>query len=237
MNRLAHGLILTLLLMMAVGSLKSQDLIQGLVLDTDSGLPIAHVQITESRNSRSTISDSLGRFSLEIKKFPTILNLSHLSYELKHSLLQKKPKGLVRISLSPRLIKIDEVFILGNKIQHFFKKDLFSIKDYVIIKNRIWTLGYSNNNSMDLEIRVLKLSGDLIAKKKVRNGSDLFLDAFGNVHQVQKDSVKQLYLENDSIFVFASIIKKEEREIFLNLVAHFDSLAIIQRVNPVGTYN
>lgn len=237
MKNIYPKLFLIIILVVLAGTLKSQNLVHGFVTDKDSGLPIANVQVSENRNLQAAITDSLGKFTLEINEYPCILNFSHLSYELKNSLLQKPPRGVLRIVLSPNLYKIEEVFVIGSKIQHFFKEDLFSIKNYVISEGKIWILGYSNNNSLELEIRAIKLSGDLIARRKAKNGSKLFMDAFGNVHEVQNESINQLFIENDSISVRAFITDKEERDVFLNLVIHFDSLAIIKKVNPVGTYN
>lgn len=237
MKELFKSLLAILIVIVSLGPLQSQNLIHGLVLDKESGFPIANVHITENRNLQTTISDSLGNFIIELSSFPAILNFSHLSYKSQNSLLQKPLQGVLRIFLTPSLVEIEEVFVFGNQIQHFFKDDLFSVKDFFFSNGKLWILGYANNNSLDAEIRALELSGDLIAKKKVPQKTELGLDAFGNIHQVQKDSVKQLYIVKDSIVVIACITNRKERETLHNLRAVVDSIAILREVNATGICN
>ena len=78
MKNLYPKLFLIVIMIMLSGTLISQNLIHGLVTDKDSGLPIVNVQVRENRNLQATITDSLGKFTLEINEYPCILNFSHL---------------------------------------------------------------------------------------------------------------------------------------------------------------
>lgn len=236
MNRKKTYLTIILILFISYLQLNAQDTIKGIVVNSEDGHPIPNVVIIESRNSASTISDSEGSFKLEIKEFPTIFYFSHLSFESQSSILQQNTQRILTFELEPKLIDIEEVFVLGNRLQKFFQWELFSVKDYVITENIIWVIGYVNNNIRNLEIRALKLSGDIIARKIAGEKSNLFLDAYNNVHEVSEDNIKQLSIVNDSIVKIAEIIEKDERDVLLNVVAYYDSLAFIQRINPIGTY-
>jgi TonB-linked SusC/RagA family outer membrane protein len=104
--------LILLFLMVLVHSLSAQNRINGRVISGNEGLPIDYALIKVGENpALSTVSDSAGRFSFIISRFPVVLEVSHVGYLPSTYLLSHVPSGTVEIQLMEATSELDDFVV------------------------------------------------------------------------------------------------------------------------------
>ena len=115
------------------------------------------------------------------------------------------------IFLSPLTLRINEVQIESGRLKKFFSKEKFYVTDFVFQGDRFWVLGYADKNIFKQEIAVIDLRGKELARSESPiegKVDELFLDAYGNVHAINKKVMAQLYIIEKSIVPLYSFDNK-----------------------------
>lgn len=107
-----------LLLLFSGVALIAQHQISGIVLDNESGIPIANVQASIIGSNLVTTTDPTGKFSLTTDFSRVTLLLHHVGYkDLEISLANvSESKNLGNLSLSQLPVKLDEITITGGLV-------------------------------------------------------------------------------------------------------------------------
>ena len=86
--------------------------VYGIVIDEES-MPIPGVNVMESGTTYGTITDQDGKFHLEMKDMSHTLKFSYIGYVTEES----KPEENMQISMTPELVGLDEVVVVGYGTQ------------------------------------------------------------------------------------------------------------------------
>ena len=125
---LTLGLILCLI---SICSLAQNKIISGEVIDSKTQMPIPHVEVFVSGTTSGCITDSLGKFTLEVPFLPCVLVADHVSYE---SFIQAiKGRQQLNIKLKPSNFSLHEVSISAKNKR---KKNLRYFNSHFINANR-----------------------------------------------------------------------------------------------------
>jgi len=210
--------------------------IKGTVIDKHTKQAILNVHIYDEAGGKAVITDSLGYYQIDVAELPAFLSFSHISYHPKAKLVQFIPDNGLKIELTSKDFKINEVVVMADRVQEFLKKESFYVREMEFGDGFIWVIGYPDKNVMKPELRVLSLGGTSLGKSNLKKAGSLFKDAFGDVHMVYDDYLYQLYWDGDSIQEIYPFAKDGSEEFLFNLQTSFDSLAIIRRSVGVGVY-
>lgn len=212
----------------------AQTKISGKVLDFDSGLPIELAHVIESINQRATITDENGEFKIEIGSFPVMLYVSHIGYETTSFLLKENPNNILTLKLKEQEQKVDEVVVIGDRVQYFFERESFDIVNYEFGDGFIWVIGYPDKNRAKPQLRIISLGANTKAKMDLPSKGELYRDAFGQTHLFARDSVYQLCNLEDSIVLLFAMERNEATESLIDLKVLIGSRAIIKEPNDNG---
>jgi hypothetical protein len=218
-------------------SMQSQVVIKGIILDEYTSIPIPNSHIYEESRGKAVVSDSAGVFEIEVPALPVLLSVSHLSYYPKAVIVDHLPVRNIEIRLTLKDFQINEVVVTAEKVQQFFRREGFFVKEMEFGEGFMWVIGYPGKNILKPELRVLSLGGSVIAQLDLTRSALLYKDALGEVHLNYQDSLCQLKWEGDSIRLVNTFVKDGTEEYFFNLQASYDSLAIIKRHGDTGVFN
>lgn len=214
-----------------------QVIIKGVIIDQNTQKPIPNAHIFVETAEKASISDLEGLFEINIPKLPVLLSVSHLAYHLKAIVVEQVPTNKLGISLVSKSFQVDEVVVVAERVQQFFKKEFFYVKEMEFGNGFMWVVGYPDKNILNPELRVLNLAGESQVKYALKKSPKLFVDALGEVYMDFKDSLNQLFWDGDSIHMLNTFIKDGTEEYLFSLQTSFDSLAILKRRVGTGVYN
>ena len=89
-------------------------LIDGKVIDIDTGLPIINVEITSPKTNFGTTSNEYGNFKIDDKINLKLLEFNHIAYETKTINLNNIDSSIV-ITLKESLIQMDDVVVTSMR--------------------------------------------------------------------------------------------------------------------------
>lgn len=171
---------------------------KGTVLNSETNTPISNANITID-DQQGTITNSKGEFSVDITSFPVILTISHLSYYHQEIVLNTELQSGLTIHLVPKTMDIDEVVISVDRIRRFFEKNNFYVLDFEFLGDKICVTGFDNRRLSQGRTIVVEETGDTLYTVAVDRPESFIKDAFGNIHLITKDSIFQLYDENNDL--------------------------------------
>ncbi len=88
-----------------------QSRLSGRVMHEVDHRPISNAVITVLNAGSGAVSDSLGRFSLSISRFPAVLEVSHLGYEKAYHEISEVPQELLEIRLQENSRELEAVVV------------------------------------------------------------------------------------------------------------------------------
>ncbi len=139
---------LKLLLIICIYSLISnpsfgQFLLEGKVIDHNSNEGIEGVNIAIQDSNEGTITDGNGMFLVKLKETPSILIFSHVKYENDTIDIVSEIGGIQNFYLKPQVRLLDEFVIYSiEESQALSEIEKYSIKDFEIVKDKIYSLDY-----------------------------------------------------------------------------------------------
>lgn len=102
------------LLLLLIYSAQAQVALEGVVVDAVTGesLPAAHVQLVGS--TEGTITNTEGRFSLAVPRFPVEIAVRFIGYESARVTVNEHPRRPLKIELAPSVLEMQEVVVSGE---------------------------------------------------------------------------------------------------------------------------
>lgn len=241
--------ILILILIFFTSHVSAQKRISGMVVDGKNGTPLSGVHVISSGEKSGSISDSHGKFSIELKNTPNRLYFSHLGYVIHSIVVNNKSSNKIRVELFPEQYEIAEVKVTGQRVERITNSDTINILDYQILKDRILFFGNPYKNANDTRIYLANLSGDTLSSRKVAKSGRMikypeilspqlthsFKDCFGHVQYLTRDKVWQVYIRKDSIFILYPSLYEDFLQFLFPIKTQIDSVLCFQVSDK--TYN
>lgn len=112
--------ILFILLLLLNTSVEAQQLIQGIIKDTDTNKPIQHVMIIGNVSGKSTVTNSEGRFQFNLPAQDSKLIIKHLDYFTQE--LSANSKKSFQIQLQSSTESLEEIVIFQTPIKSEIEK-------------------------------------------------------------------------------------------------------------------
>jgi hypothetical protein len=137
---------------------------------------------------------------------------------------------LISKSENLKIQNLDEFIVSGSKYQNVFKnRDEFIIDYFPLPSNKFFVI---TRLKRDYYIKIIdEFEDEKIIKQLDFKPEEIFLDAMGNFHLITKDSVFQVYVEQDSIHLMKPIGKYEFEKELGKLVSLRNNGAIHQIIN------
>jgi len=180
------------IILVTINGISQSWTIRGQVIDSGSKSPIGYANII-MENGKTSITDSLGIFKIEVDSTPIIIRITHVSYEPSVLSISDLSKIVLLVPLKRRINKLDEIQISARRLRILTEKDDFSLSDFEFDNTYLWMLGYQNNQSNQCRLFLANEYGDTLTSKPLTGAQELFKDVFGNVHLILKDSCYQLF--------------------------------------------
>lgn len=216
--------------------------IHGRVLDKQTQEPIENVHISIPGNNSGTITDTNGKFIIEVRKVPVVLYFSHVGYIIENLLVKNNPYDRLTILLSEENIEIQQVTVVGERIRKISGGDALNVVDYKVYNDRLIVIGNPYKNLKGQRVYLMNLNGDTISSRKVsRSGRRikfpeimspklvyLIKDCFGEVQFLTRERVWQVYINGDSIFFLYPTKYKNFFKYLFPMSGYLDSTFLYQ---------
>lgn len=165
--------------------------ISGQLIDRDSKEGIATATVVTSPTN-GVVTDPDGNFSINVKKYPIELTVSHISYGVQSFTLNYQPKGKLVFRLEQVVTDIPEILVSGKSLQVLTKRADYSVFKFEFDQKHMWLIGMLNNRPNKTRLYMGDLIGDTISSVPISLPATLKKDIFGNVHLETIDSIFQL---------------------------------------------
>lgn len=107
-------LFMTMVLLSGVLIGYAQAVINGVVLDRQTGRTLSHVSVTAEGGKEHTVTNDDGRFSLKTQRIPRYIQLSHIGYKTRRQQIQHGQTSNLRIMMAVNTVGLHEVVITRN---------------------------------------------------------------------------------------------------------------------------
>ena len=107
-------LFMTMVLLSGVLLGYAQAVINGVVLDRQTGRTLSHVSVTAEGGKEHTVTNDDGRFSLKTRRIPQYIQLSHIGYKTRRQQIQHGQTSNLRIMMAVNTVGLHEVVITRN---------------------------------------------------------------------------------------------------------------------------
>lgn len=107
-------LFMTMVLLSGVLLGYAQAVINGVVLDRQTGRTLSHVSVTAEGGKEHTVTNDDGRFSLKTQRIPRYIQLSHIGYKTRRQQIQHGQTSNLRIMMAVNTVGLHEVVITRN---------------------------------------------------------------------------------------------------------------------------
>ncbi|MEG1022501.1 MAG: carboxypeptidase-like regulatory domain-containing protein, partial [Myroides sp.] len=113
------NILLALLLFLNI-SVHAQQLVQGIIKDTETNKPIQYVMIIGNVSGKSTVTNSEGRFQFNLPAQDSKLIIKHLDYFTQE--LSAKDKKSFNVQMQSSTESLEEIVILKTSIKDEIEK-------------------------------------------------------------------------------------------------------------------
>lgn len=166
---------------------------RGTIKDKETGAGIIGATISYG-DGKGVVSDINGDFLIDNPSFPLKLEISHLTYLPKTITVRENLETSLIIQLEQSELNVDQVEILGERLNRFFERKYFHIVDYALTGDKITIIGYDQGRLNHGKLLLTNLSQDTLSSISINRPEKLFKDGFGNIHLFAGDSVYQISL-------------------------------------------
>ncbi len=192
--------------------------LKGQIIDQDTQEGISGATVTISTKI-GTISDSIGYFSIPVRKYPVEITISHLSYGVQSFTINFQSEIKLVFRLSMARTNIPEILVSGKKLQILTKGADYSVSEFEFDNKYMWLIGMVNNRPNKARLFLANLIGDTLHSVPIELPASLIKDIFGDVHLETVDSIFQLFGSKDSI----QILHGEKSDVFFQIMGSFQA--------------
>jgi hypothetical protein len=172
---------------MPVFALAQNQRFHGTILNDQTRLPVANVNMKIRNSTNGTATNSSGKFELLLGKLPVVIDITCIGYEsltVEIGEVKAKPVG---IRIKPLIRQLEGVTISDLKATAVYRDPDYSVLDYELMGDnlRILIFKYQLKRSILL---CMSRDGDTLAQSSLPElpPLKLFRDVLGNVHYFSK---------------------------------------------------
>ncbi len=205
-------LLFTLAICFLVGKINAQTswTIEGIIVDAKTNSPLEKVNIFNQTSSIGGFSNLDGTFRIKVLEFPSVLIFSYIGYENFLLKLDQKPTEPIIINIQPTSFGLPEIEITAQpKIEKLTKKS-FTVKDFLLLDDKILILTYANVFSGN-KLILQNWQGELLDEhplKKVK-ANNLHQGCLGNIHLLGKRHGYEISVIENEIYIIAKYPKNK----------------------------
>jgi hypothetical protein len=185
--------------------------IGGTIRERETGETIATAQIRVKGSTTGVLSDSSGRFSLQISPETAMIEVSHIGYKKQNFVLPLKSRNNLDIRLEtinamdPVVISAGPQAVLADKTIHLYDYDFYDDQLVAIVYDREkkcskLALIDDNDSIIDTDLGP-------------EDPGKLFKDCLGNVHAITHHWACQLYIADNELGYFQDSLALFERSV------------------------
>ena len=179
---------------------KSQIVIYGHVLDSNNS-PISNVNVVDIKTNTGTYSDKNGYFSFKTKNRKTSIKISHIGYKsyiYTYTKTSNDSLNLV-VYLNKKYSVLAPVDISSKNTSLVYSKPSYYIYDFEFYKSNVLLL-IKHKRTNDL--LYIDEYDDTLSILNTNKGIGLIKDCLGNIQVISKDSIYQIYIDEDD-FIYS----------------------------------
>lgn len=175
--------------------------ISGIILDSETELPISNVYLKILNTKNGTSSNKEGRFFLTVSKLPVDISITHIAYETQNLTLHTSDIKNLKIHLVKASHRIPEVIVGANKVINLVEKRLFAVNDYEFMGNNILTLLFNYNYSKNYNpwLVLMNTNGDTLCSSPAGKDGTFYKDCTGTIHFVDALETHQIFYDSTRI--------------------------------------
>ena len=227
-QKLMNRLIFILLLI--TNQLFAQEIIEGVVFDTETNKPIKNASILVSGTNLGTISDSRGYFFIKVKKLPQTIEISHVAYNTRIINYVAKQTKLKEIALTKKTNQIPVVSIIANKkVVELTKNKVYDISDFEITNNKLVLLAYDWNTKQNPWLIYMNMDGDTLASTAIGYEGSLYKDCTDTLHLIGEKKSHQIYFNGRDFELIHQCKPEEFIEIMKPCITEMQNKLYIQQ--------
>jgi uncharacterized protein YcfL len=223
MNKIKY--ILVALAIIAAFSSRAQNVINGKILDIESGEPIknAHIEILET--AKVLVTNDKGEFKISNSKLPLKVFCSHISYRNQNFIINNS-NPILKMEFDN--INLNTVDVKPNIPINIIKETKLYVYDYDLKGDSIILLAYQNRKSNQAKILIINSKGDTIKSKALSSMDGLYRDCFENHHLFIKEYAYQIYSSDARINLIHPILKDSLLKSFDPIIEKNDNFYYIR---------
>ena len=207
--------------------------IKGQIIDIETSEPVIAAHIIKP-DSTGTFSGKDGFFELAVTSIPVKLKVRHVSYGESEVTISKLVPDPLIIRIKKQVSQIGEVQVAAQKMRILTEQEDFTLQDFAFDNSYLWMLGYLNNQATKGRLWQANWFGDTIRSIKVRGAEKLERDLLGNAQLYIKDSVFQLFGDNDTAFFAYSYPRNEYESTMGPIHTIFNNKAVYSNLSDLG---
>jgi len=179
---------------------QSQIVIYGYVLDSNNN-PLSNANVIDTKTRNGAYTNIDGYFSFKTKNNKTIIKISHIGYKSFSYNYKKSSKDSLNIVvyLNVRYSVLAPVEISSKNTDIVYSKPNYYIYDFAFNKSNVLLL---INHKKKNKLLYIDEDNDTLSILNTNKGIGLIKDCLGNIHVISKDSIYQLYIDEDD-FIYS----------------------------------
>jgi len=213
----------------------SQSQFQVRIIDSKNKTPIANTNILIG--DTGFITDINGILVVQNPIYPLIVEISHLNYHDKTVIILSALESGMTIDLTSKTYNIEEINILTDRNNRFFRDQYYYITDYLLLNQNIITIGYDKNRLFAGRMTLVDQNQKILSNLPITKPKKLFRDGYGNVHLFAGDSVYQVYLNNNQIYLIYPTHVKDFAEDLLKFQFKLGHYFVFKEISGEGQAN
>lgn len=174
---------------------QERHLIEGIVFEKETEMPLAGAHIIIDGTSYGTISGPDGSFRLSVTEYPIRLKLSHIGFEDRIFVVEEDAKGeTIMLGLVFSAEMLDAVTISDQKAELIFRDNSYAVLDFEFHENGLMLLIFRNRLKR-AQLVLLSNLNDTLATMNTLPGRarSLHRDCQDYVHYISEDTAYQIH--------------------------------------------
>jgi len=175
-------------LLLPLCAVSQQYRLEGTIVNAQTGLPIANVNLNVSYTRFGAATNKEGRFNLIFDALPTVVDITCIGYEALRIEVTKVITTPVELKMQPAINELEGFTITDQKAIPVYRDPDYSVFDYEMMGDNLLVL-ISRYQFKQSELLLLTRWGDTLAKTILPDlpPSRLYKDPLGNVHYFSKN--------------------------------------------------
>lgn len=174
---------------------QDRHLIEGIVFEKETEMPLAGVHIIIEGTSYGTISGPDGSFRLSVTDYPVRLKVTHIGFEDRIFTVERDAKGeIIMLGLVFSAEMLDAVTISDQKAELIFRDNSYAVLDFEFHENGLMLLIFRNRLKR-AQLVLLSNMNDTLATMNTLPGKarSLHRDCQDYIHYISEDTAYQIH--------------------------------------------